>query len=238
MAENDQPLVQSIMSGKGLYTIGEAAFYAKMPQTTLAQWFFGRGDQEAYRQAELEGSSQRFLTFDEFIEAVAIRALRKQRNFSLKEIFNALRYAEEKFDIRHVFSHPKHRAFVDESRGLFIQLDGEITPIQISKPAGQTLFAPLAQDYLRLMKWDESGNLIAYAPANLYGHEISMRPTMCFGEPVVQEVAYPVSALYEAYKTEGSFKRAAELYEVDENSVKAAVDYWNSLANARNNKAA
>ncbi len=241
MEPNLQPLVESVMTGKGLYSLSEAAFYAKMPQATLSSWFFGRKGRDAYRDHSLPDEVQRFLTFDEFIEAVAIRSLRNEHKFSLQEILDALKFAEDTWQIRHIFSHPRHRAAVEPGqKGLFIYLEGDEDPFQISKKRsrGQKQFQPMIQDYLKLLDFDASEHVISYKPAVLHGKTISMQPSLCFGEPIVKDAVYPVRVLYDAYKAEGGIKKAADLYEVDFASVQAAVEYWESLNKARTHRAA
>lgn len=236
MINNLNPLVDSVLSGQGLYSVSEAAFYAKMPRVTLSTWFFGRSDRSAYREHSLPSDEQQFLTFDEFIEAVAIRSLRSEHNFQLSQILEALTFAEEKWGIKHLFSHPRHRAAIDNKKGIYIYLDEDGDPVQISKPSlrGQKSFHPLVQSYLKLLHFDTKEHLISYKPAD----SISMQPSICYGEPFVDNVYYPVKTLYDAYLSEGGIVRAANLFEIDEESVKKAVRYWDSLTKPPPNKAA
>ncbi len=236
MVHNLKPLVDSVMSGQGLYSVSEAAFYAKMPRVTLSTWFFGRKDRSAYREHSLPNDGQQFLTFDEFIEAVAIRSLRNEYNFQPSQILEALTFAERNWGIKHLFSHPRHRVAIDNKKGIYIYLDGDEDPTQISQPKmrGQKSFHPLVQSYLKLLEFDTNEHLISYKPAD----SISMQPLICYGEPFVDNVYYPVKTLYDAYQSEGGVAKAAKLFEIDEDSVRKAVKYWDSLTKASTNKAA
>jgi uncharacterized protein (DUF433 family) len=238
MAPNFQPLVDSVMSGRGLYAITDAAFYAKIPTSTLSDWFFGRKNREAFRDAEFKGFEDRFITFDEFVEALAIRYLRK-RGFSLSEILDALSFAEAQYGVQNMFSHPEHRMATDSSKHLHLFLANESNPIQVSgkRGKGQQSFNLLVQDYLNFLTF-ENNKAIAYRPASILGHNIAMFPKKSFGEPIIEDVGYSVQTLSDSARAERSTARAADLYEVDESAVKAAVQYWNELEEARNRKSA
>jgi hypothetical protein len=62
--------------GFGVYTAGEAARYGKIPIATLNAWFFGTQKRQPLRSGAINDEGGKAITFVEFVEALAIRALR------------------------------------------------------------------------------------------------------------------------------------------------------------------
>ncbi|NJM37078.1 MAG: hypothetical protein HC845_03930 [Akkermansiaceae bacterium] len=237
MAPSKQ-LADSLLNSEGLYTLADAAYFARIPISTLSSWFFGRGD-HVYRHARLAALPEKLLTFEEFIEAIAIRSLREQ-GFSLKTILAALTQAELLFDAKRVFTNPNFD-FLAEKKGkrLFVSPHAS-SPVGLEgkKDIGQLSFEPVIKDYLDLIEFDADHNALAYRPLKSDEFNIALNPSRSFGEPIVEQVGYPARTLIRALKEEGSVERAAWMYGVPEGAIKLAEKYEKYLREIPKNIAA
>lgn len=220
-------LVSAATEGIGIYSIPEAARYAKIHQNTLRNWFYAQ-DRPAIRGSEIESDDFKAITFLDLIEAVAIRSLRVDYGVSFQKIREAVKNANEKYKIIHPFAHEKHKTVLI-GRDLHIILPDEPDPIQLSgRGQGQKSFRPCIERYMEDLVFDDKGMAQLYRAFRLNNQEIVMNPKVHFGEPIVKENGYTAETLYRAAVAEGSIERAAHLYESSVEAVDAAYKYCNS----------
>ena len=79
-------VVQSIAAGRGLYGLNEAAFYARMPAATLRAWFYPKQEASRLITSQIEDGDEKFVSFLDFVEALAIRSLRLDCKIPLQKI--------------------------------------------------------------------------------------------------------------------------------------------------------
>lgn len=220
-----QHLAEKLLNGEGLYSLRDAAYFARIPQQTLSAWFFGRGENQ-YRHAKLSDLPEKLLTFEEFIEAIAIRSLR-EKGFSLKSILAALTQAELLCDATKVFTNPNFRFLADKKEKRLYVAPKSDSPVGIEgkNDVGQIAFETVIKDYLQLIEFDKNYNALVYRPLEMDGFNIALNPTRSFGEPIVEQVDYPVRTLIRAIKEEGSIEKAAWMYDVPEQALKLAMYY-------------
>src|SRR5437016_4763932 len=92
-------IIESVKRDAGLYTLAQAAMFARIPLNTLNYWYYGTKSRKPLRQSEIAREEGKFVTFLEFVEALAIRSLRKERNISLPKIREAIKEAQDKYHI-------------------------------------------------------------------------------------------------------------------------------------------
>ncbi|HEX7516012.1 MAG TPA: hypothetical protein VF345_01860 [Chthoniobacterales bacterium] len=213
----------------GVYTIPEAARYAKMHEKSLRNWFSGTSGRPAIRATEIESPDFRALTFLDLIEAVAIRSLRVDYGISFQKIREAIKNAKEKYGIEHPFAHEKHKTVVVGS-DLHIYLPEDINnPVQLTgKLLGQKSMKACIEAYMRDLEFDLEGMARLYTAYRYKGQEIIMTPQVHFGEPAIRENGYTARTLYKAALAEGSLELAAQAYEVGVDAVDAAYRYCNA----------
>ena len=221
-------LLHAATSGIGVYSIPEAARYAKMNQATLRTWFGGVKNRPPLRETEIASSDFKAITFLEFIEAVAIRSLRVDYKVSLQTIRQAIKNASKKYEIEHPFAHRDHRTVLI-GRDLHIFLAEDLkNPVQLTgKAIGQKSFRPCIEAYMKELDFDSTGLARLYRAYTFNGENIVMNPSVHFGEPIVQAHGYTAHTLYQAALAEGGIGRAANIYEVPEAAVEAAYRYFN-----------
>jgi uncharacterized protein (DUF433 family) len=220
---------EMVGGGTGLYTLGEAAKYARMSQQTLTRWF--KGDDYCKRVIPLEDA--KVITFLDFVQALAIRNLRVFYKIKLQDIRDAVDRASKEHGISHPFAY-KHTTFLFEKK-IWIQPEGK-TLTQISgKGHGQIGLTKIIENFYEDISFDATtGAASSYkAFERTYksgSHKIVMNPKVRFGEPILDDSGYTPEALFEAAKTEGSVEDAARNYGVDVDQIRICVDYFDYLA--------
>ncbi len=212
----------------GLYTLQEAAWYARLPQATLRAWFsVNNGKKGVLAEGELieDGS---FISFVDFIQTLAIRAIRVEKKIPLQRIRDAVKKAEDTYGLAYPFAR-KHTTYLS-GKDLFIQLEDMDDLIQVSgKNPDQVTSKKIIEFYLEEVSFDpETGLARLYKPYE----NIKMDPSIGFGQPLVETCNVPAVVLWESVRNEESFEKVAELYGIEVEDVKTAFSYCDSLTPA------
>jgi hypothetical protein len=219
--------------GKGLYTVTEAAFLARVPKGTMRRWIFGRGDRKAIITPQVASDSA-LVSFLDFVQSLAIRNIRVQYGVSARKIREAMRLAQHSFDLPHPFAmrHTVYRwgnelaicpptATSSDARS-FIEASG--------KHKGSRLLGPIVENYLDDLTFDaETGLATTYTIFRHDNVRITMDPTFRFGEPLLPS-GYSASTIWEAAHIEGGIEPAAKAYGIGIDEVRAAVRCFDYLA--------
>lgn len=221
-------LLNAAMTGRGVYSISQAARYARMPVATVRSWFFPTEGRQGLRRGDIDSPDHKALSFYDFVEALAVRTLRVDQKVSLKTIRQAIDFAQTQYGKEHIFARESHRTLLDQRRQLHIILEGEEHPIAISgKEAGQQSFQTCVEMYMKDLQFNQDGLAELYTAFRFGDQAVIMNPAFSFGEPVMQDSGYPADVLWRAVIAEGSVERAAALYDASPASVEAAYRYCN-----------
>jgi hypothetical protein len=106
--------------GTGIYTIPEASFYARVPAQTVSRWMFGdaKGSRVLSPTILVE---KKLVTFLDFVQVLAIRAIRIQKRVPLKKIRQAVELAEETLNVDYPFAR-KHTTFLGGGDEIVIKM--------------------------------------------------------------------------------------------------------------------
>lgn len=221
---------QAAINGQGVYTAAEAARLARMPLSTLSQWFWGSSTRPAMRPAGIQDSERRAITFIDFVEALAIRSLRADHQVSFQKIREAVVTAEKTFGIQHPFAHRKHRTVVaGKDIHIFLEDDPK-NPVGLTgRDKLQKSFAACIEPYMADLDFDATGMARRYKAFKSDGIEIVMDPKIRFGQPTISGYGVTAETLYRAVLAEGGIEEAAEAYEIPAEAVRIAYRYWNDL---------
>ncbi len=74
----------------GLYTPAEAAHYARVPTALMVRWIHGNKQGDAVVTAELPNDIEKTVTFVDFVQSLAIRAIRLHHRVPLQKIREAI----------------------------------------------------------------------------------------------------------------------------------------------------
>lgn len=173
-------------------------------------------------------TSERVLSFLEFVEALAVRTLRRDYNIPLPKIRDAVTRAERDYGMKHIFAR-RHRTVLF-AREIFIYPDGQESPVQVSgRNPNQVGIRPVIEPHQRDLSFDDQGLTRLYR-AFVYGAcSVIMDPTVRFGEPYVESCGYTAKTLRDAVHSEGGVPEAAKAFGVAEDEVEVAYRYFDSL---------
>ena len=222
-------LLDAATTGTGIYTISEAARYAKIHRNTLRSWFFPNmsvGRKATMRASEVPDEDLKSISFLDFVEAIAVRSLRVDYSISFNTIREAIKNAEKK-GVKHPFARQQHTTY-RVGKELHIILPDDPDLLGLTGPdADQKSFNVCMEKYMDAIDYDASGLAKAYT-AFVHGQQkIVMNPKVYFGEPVVYENGFPASVLWNAAISEGGYEKAAKRYGVTTDAVAAAYLYCN-----------
>lgn len=230
-------LLDTVHKGMGLYSIKEAASYAKVNAPLLSRWFFGTNARAAVRSATIDKTEGKFLTFDEFVEALAISNLRYNYDVSLQKIREAIDEAKKIYKVDFPFSNKEHKTFIG-GNDLLISLKGDQDIWNLTgKNKRQKSFIKCIEPFIDDLEYEDKDAPTAYRAYKYLTDEgkmifVRMHPKFNFGAPIVGGTGYTAETLYKAAKAEGSEEKAADNYEVNVDFVKAAVRYWQDIKKA------
>lgn len=100
----------------------------------------------------------------------------------------------------------------------------------LRRPDIGQLVADFAEDFVQHVEIDRE-QVVRYYPPE-YGRQIFLDPRFRGGEPVIAPRAIPTRVVYALWRQEGDVRRVAEYFEIDEQSVKVAIRYEDSLRDA------
>ena len=219
--------------GNGLYTVAEAAMYCRVTTSMMTRWMFGTKSGRSVLDPEF-GSKERFVSFLDLIQTLAIREIRSQENVPLIKFRQAMKLAKDKFQLNHPFARhhctylyndeliirPKH----DEDR--YFEASG--------KHRGQGMF-PFVEMYMKALDFTPDGLAYRYRifeSTHKKPVTISLDPHVRFGEPLLPS-GYTAMSIRDAIKIEGGVERAAKAYGIPKEEVETAylfVDFLNKRA--------
>lgn len=219
--------LQAATQGLGVYSVAEAARYARMPTATLSRCFFGTNVTEPMSRSGITDDGVKRISFTDFVEALAIRSLRADYGVPLPKIKEAIRNARDHYRIEHPFARQDHRTvLIGKDLHIFLKEDAE-NPVGLTgRDFGQKSMKPCIEAYMKDLDYDADGLAVLYRAFTFGDQEIVLNPKVRFGAPIVTGVGYSAETLWRAAVTEGSIEKAAELYEVPVAAVEAAYRYW------------
>lgn len=223
-------LAETLSFGTGLFCAEEAAFYARIHPATMKRWLDGGTSGNRVFQSEMaEHADQKFATFLDFVQAMAIRSIRTRpgAKISLQKIRATVNYAESR-GVRYPFARV-HTTFWD-GRDIHIKVNGtdyvQATGVNIH----QASLSPIVETYMLDLTFNpETGLANRFRAFTYNGCDIFMDPEIRFGEPVVESCGYTARTLWEAVETEGSIDAAAHAYGLKSNEVECAIRYQDFL---------
>ncbi len=214
--------------GLGVYSVAEAARYARMPAATLNRWFFGTKSADPMSRSGIADDLNKRISFTDFVEALAIRSLRVDHGVPLQKIKEAILNAREKHGIEHPFARKDHRTVLIGKDLHILLKDLNGNPLGLTgKDLDQVSMKPCIEAYMKDLEYDANGMARLYRAFAFKDQEVVMNPQIRFGAPVLENSGYTAETLWRAAVAEGSIEKAADLYEVPVEAVEAAYRYWN-----------
>jgi uncharacterized protein (DUF433 family) len=197
-----------------LYSIGEAARYLRVAETTVRSWIDGRTypvkksgkarSNQIIIPAAATGSGSR-LSFLNLVEIHILDALRRQYRLQLPDIRHAVFYLRDHFGSQNPLA---RRDMLTDGRHLFVEAigsSGASTLVNASRE-GQLALRDLVELHLRRVDWDPQG-LVARlypfvgqrTPTPDVPRVIAIDPRLSFGRPVVARLGVPTNIIADRF---------------------------------------
>lgn len=228
--------------GVGVYTPSEAAFYARLRPQTMLRWMYGGKSTGAVIDPQL-GTDAKVLTFLDFVQALAVRAIRTKYGIPLAKIREAVERAKQKYGVEYPLAR-RHVTYLFErceptarkrsagdrpaSSELVIRLAGDRLVQMSGEHRDNLLIREIAEVYMKSVHYGELGLAEEYEAWKGGGLAITMNPKRHFGEPALPS-GYSAQALCDAVQSEGGIDHAASAYGVPRLEVELAVEYFDHL---------
>jgi len=206
--------------GHGLYTIAEAAMYARVPPRTLARWLFGGTDRKPAIDPQF-GRDERVVSFLDLVQSRAIREISFQYHVPLAKFQQAIKVAKRKYGLDYPFAR-KHCTYYHLAiKELVIQPPGSDDFVEVSGThQGQLLFQ-FTELYLQSLDFDADGLANNWRVYN----DLVINPALRFGEPLLK-CGYSARTIWESIRTEGGIDAAAQAYELSRDDVVSVYRFY------------
>lgn len=212
------------------YGLAEAARYLKLPTATLRSWVAGR----TYPSKAGQGRFQPLirpphkgpppqLSFWNLIEAHVLRSLRTEHGIALRELRNAIQYAQETLRIDRLLLHEGLRAHAGD---VFLEHYGRLIKLNAS---GQLAMRKLFEEHLKRVDWGQwqfPVRLFPFVSAELpAARPIAIDPTIAFGRPVILRAGVSTSTIAERLDAGETVTELAKDYGLEQSEIEQAVVY-------------
>lgn len=216
------------MLGVGVYTPQQAARYARLRTQTLNRWIHGNATGDSAVRAQLSDDPDRFVTFLDLVQAMAIRAIRLEDKVPLQRIRQVVQIASDRFNVDYPFA-TRHTTYLFND-DIVIRLRDE-TLVQITgKYKNHQLINQVVEVYAEDLVYDNVSKLARKYVAYRYkDREVVLDPLVRFGEPIVSPSGMSAESLVAAVRSEGTIENAMEVFGVDRNDIIAAQRYFDWL---------
>lgn len=202
----------------------------RVPGATLRSWVLGRSyeSQKGTRHfAPLIRAADRngpLLSFANLVEAHVLRALRSEHGVRIKEIRDALRYAERELNVERLLLSKELSA---SGGDLFLERYGQL--INLSR-SGQLAMKVVLEAHLRRVQWNDqdlASRLYPFVHGEFAGAPkiVAIDPFIAFGRPIVLSKAISTQAIADRIDAGESVDSVAEDYGLTEAEIAEAIVY-------------
>lgn len=219
--------------GNGLYTVAEAAMYCRVSTSVMTRWLFGIKSGRSVLDPEF-GSKERFVSFLDLVQTLAIREIRSQENVPLVKFRQAIQLAKEKFQLNHPFA--RHHCTYLYNNDLVIRPESDRDQYfeASGKQRGQGMFS-FVEMYMKSLDFTPDGlanRFRIFESTHKKPVTITLDPHVRFGEPLLPS-GYTAMSIRAAILVEGGVDPVAKVYGIPREEVEAAylfVDFLNKRA--------
>ncbi|ABD10474.1 hypothetical protein KBI5_24340 [Frankia sp. KB5] len=216
------------MLEREIYSMSEAAHLLAVKPARLRSWIDGytRGQTHYEPVIRPEHTGRDLVTWGEFVEAGYLHEYRV-RGVSLQRMRLVVQRLRERFGVPYPLAHMHPYVFgrdvvmaVQEEVGLATSLE------MVRVHDGQLVLAPKAQDFFAKVEFapgDGKGGEALRLYPDPTGRQVVLDPLLGFGAPVVRNTR--TANLYELWAAGDSIAGIAEVYELPDADVEAAVRY-------------
>lgn len=204
------------------YSVPEAAFYLRLPVSTLRAWL---GRQTGFEPLIYPANDKPLaLSYINLIEAYVLAAIRRKYTVSMTKVRKAIDYLGREFRADHPLA---DKEFETDGLHLFVREYGNL--INITKE-GQLEFEEVVKRYLKRIERDPRGLPVKLYPFARTGEPdepklIFIDPNISFGRPVIANKGIPVDVIAERYKAGESISDLMLDYDCEQKEIEEAIRF-------------
>lgn len=227
--KTDQTITKPDRREQPVYPLAEAARYLKLPVATLRSWVVGRpypkaGSVERFHPLiKAPESKPPLLSFWNLIEAHVLRSLRTEHGVEIREVRQAIRYAEHELGLERLLLHKDLHTHAGD---VLLEQYGRL--ISLNK-SGQFAMRRLMEEHLRRVEWDQwmfPIRLYPFVSSSIgIDRPIAIDPTIAFGRPIVLRAGISTGIIADRIDVGESVEDVADDYDLGINEVEQAILY-------------
>ena len=209
------------------YSVPEAAYYLRIPVSTLRAWIGRRHD-----FAPLIVPAQEYplsLSFINLIEAYVLASIRRKHEIAMSKVRKGLNFISSQFSSSHPLA---DKEFETDGIDLFLR-EADV----VYNQEGQIVLAEVIKQYMKRIERDIHGLPIKLYPFSQRGEPdeprfISIDPRISFGRPMLARKGIPIEILIERYRAGESIDELTNDYDCSQEEIEEALRYqlWNEAA--------
>jgi hypothetical protein len=208
--------------GHGVYTISEAALYARVPPQLMSRWLFGSASGESVIHPQIK-TEEKLVTFLDWVQTLAIREIRIQKKIPLYKFRQAIKTAKDYYRLSYPFAR-NHCTYLWNGDLVIKKPDDKEFLEASGKHRGQILFS-FVESYLEKLDYSNDGLAALYRIyKSQHDVEITMNPQIHFGEPMLPS-GYSAMSIWESIKAEGGIEQARKAYGISKEEVEASYGF-------------
>lgn len=226
----ERPVNHAEIRNQAAYGLAEAARYTKLPVATLRSWVAGRtypkaGGKESFKPLIFpahKGPPPQ-LSFWNLIEAHVLRSLRTEHGVALRELRNAILYAQRTLQIERLLLREDLRTHAGD---VFLEHYGKLIKLNAS---GQLAMRKLFEEHLKRVEWDKWKFPVRLYPfvsaEDTSQRPIAIDPSIAFGRPVVLRAGVSTVAIADRLDAGETVDELARDYGLATTEIEQAVVY-------------
>lgn len=216
-------LTDSPRLGVGIYRIADIARYARIPDSTVRNWFTSM----RLFEPEMRGSKgDSVASFFDLIDAIIAQKFR-EAGVPMKEVRRAYAALQEKLGTKHPFCH--RRIYTDGRRIIYDAARGLDAPALEEAVSGQKLFKNIRR-FLQSLSFSKVTEL---AERWRISGGVAIDPQVSMGHPVVDGTGVSTAVIRNAYYANDCDARfVAALYGLSADQVRDAVAFEDGIRSA------
>lgn len=217
----------SIILGRGVYSIPEAATLTHLRPQRVREWFAGQGGPRGgvFRSDYQAVQGDRAISFLDLVELFVAGQLR-DHGVSLQALRKVYKTLERDFGTRHPFC--RREVLTDGKKVLVLGLDERGAEEMVEVLSRQKVFVEILLPFLKRIDYDSATHL---AKKWFVTDHVVLDPSICLGKPVVEKAGIATAILAASFQANGADAGVvADWYRVQQSHVLAAVEFERSLA--------
>jgi uncharacterized protein (DUF433 family) len=222
--------------GQGIYTVPDVSRFTSVPTSNIYNWLYGGSLSNKVNNISKKHPTlaHQFnlmnhianISFNDMIQIRFVNYFRAQ-GVSLQSIRHAAKNAAKLLSTTHPFCSAKFKTDGVHLLAEVCEHDGKCNLVELKSM--QNVFKEFIDPFLTTLDYEQE--IVSRWWHDQGNNKVVLDPRYNFGKPTIPESGYTTETLFDAFKANGlSFNVVADWFEIDQESVEAAVDFEMRLA--------